>query len=219
MSEKMGTKEKLSIRHLIIRTFYPLWSQIGLAVRLKNRRLNIINNLFQGQLLKSGRILDIGCANGKDFVLLLKNRKDLELYGIDLLDHKIKQDNFVFVHSDAEKIDYPDKYFDFTVSIGVLEHVQPVEKLSRMINEIVRVSKSYCMIVPSSGTVLEPHSAQFFWHLRDSNKKSKYPFSEGLNFYSDEAWKQFEGFAGCKTKRFWYLPPLIQNLVIYKNNS
>jgi len=37
-----------------------------------------------------------------------------------------------------------------------------------------------------------------------------------LYYYSDEAWLQFEGFKDAKLKRFYHLPPLITNLLIYK---
>ena len=88
-----------------------------------------------------------------------------------------------------------------------------MEKLARAIAEIARVSKTYCVIVPSIGTFLEPHAAEMFWHLRDHNKKTK---RENLNYFSDEAWMKFEGFHEASVHSFWYLPALIKNLAIYK---
>ncbi len=164
-------------------------------------------------MFSAKRVLEVGCANGQDFVTLFKDRENVEIYGLDLVDYQIQQDNFTFILGDAEYLDYPDNYFDVTISIGVFEHIQPMEKLCRAIAEIDRVSKSYCVIVPSIGTVLEPHAAELFWHIRDHNKKSK---RDNLNYFSDESWLKFYGFNDASLRSFWYMPPLIKNLVIYK---
>ncbi|UZE95162.1 class I SAM-dependent methyltransferase [Alkalimarinus alittae] len=162
---------------------------------------------------KYQRILEVGCANGKDFVQLCADNNEIEITGIDVDDYGLKQSNFSMIVSDAETIDFPDNYFDLTVSFGVLEHIQPIEKLARVIQEINRVSKKYVIVVPSVSTVIEPHSASLLWQLRSHEKKKSY---SRLNYFSDEAWLQFEGFKDGKSKRFFHLPPVVSNLIIYK---
>ncbi len=165
------------------------------------------------------KILEVGCGTGRDFIRFFKNIDYVELYGKDLVNHNIKQDNFQFIQGDIEELEFPDKYFDLTVSIGVLEHIYPIEKLSRIIKEIDRVSKSYVMIVPSIDTILETHTRSFFWQLRDHNKKRPYSGlpSSGLIFFSDEAWLQFEGFHGAKVLRNYLVFPVVKNSFIYKS--
>lgn len=131
---------------------------------------------------------------------------------MDVDKYDIQQANVRFIHGDAERIDFPDRYFDVLVSIGVLEHIEPIEKLCRVITEMRRVSKSYCVMVPSMGTILEPHTMRLRWQLRDRNKK---PTIGNLNYYSDEVWTKFEGFRGAQTRRFWSIPCLSQGLAIF----
>jgi ubiquinone/menaquinone biosynthesis C-methylase UbiE len=204
---------RITISERLFRLLYPLWAHTGIFLNRKRRRVDVIIKLMESKLLNSGRILEIGCANGQDFVRLFRGRSDLEIYGMDLEDYHIQQDNFTLIQGDAEQINYPDKYFDVTVSIGVLEHIQPIEKLCRVISEIDRVSKSYCIIVPSIGTILEPHTAKIFWQIRDHNKKA-IPYA--VNYFSDEAWLQFMGFHGASVHSFWYIPFVLKNLAIYK---
>jgi SAM-dependent methyltransferase len=156
-------------------------------------------------------VLEVGCANGQDFVRFLAD-SPARIVGVDVEPYEIDQANFTFVRADAEHLEFPDGHFDVAVSIGVFEHIQPIEKLCRAAAEIRRVSRAFCVIVPSVGTLLEPHAAELFWHLRDHNKKTK---RANLNYFSDEAWLKFGAFEGAEVRRFWYLPMLIQCLAIY----
>ena len=114
---------------------------------------------------------------------------------------------------DASDLDFPDDYFDVLLSIGVLEHVQPVENLCRMIAEIDRVGKSYYNVVPAINTLVEPHTSSILWQLLGRKRKTPH---RSLDFYSDDAWLQFEGFHGAAWRWFFHIPPFITNLVIYK---
>jgi ubiquinone/menaquinone biosynthesis C-methylase UbiE len=192
--------------------------QIGVPKSLSARRLQFINKILNGRLGMQNhppmRILDVGCARGKDMVQLLKERKDIEMVGLDLSDYGLRQRNFDMVVADAERIPFPDLHFDLTVSIGVLEHIVPIEKLARVISEIKRVSRSYVIIVPSAGSIIEPHIARFFWHLRDRNKKKRYAGS--LIYMSDETWLAFDGFRDAKSRRFYHIPLFVSNLAIFE---
>lgn len=192
------------------RTHYNQW--------FKLKRLEFMNQLLNNTLSvenrKGKKILDVGSHVGRDFLNLIPENDDVELYGIDVHPYEIKNKSVNFILGDAEHIDFPDHFFDITVSIGVLEHIEPMSKLIKVIAEINRVSKSYCIIIPCISTVFEPHTNSLFWQLRDRNKKTPYP---SLNYFSDEAWMQIDGFEDCECQRFHALCYFIQNLCIYKN--
>jgi ubiquinone/menaquinone biosynthesis C-methylase UbiE len=160
------------------------------------------------------KILDLGCSTGKDLVTFLRDREDIEIVGLDLRDYGLRQSNFHMVLGDAVEIPFPNSYFDVTVSIGVLEHIKPIEKLANVINEINRVSKSYAVVVPSVSSVIEPHFARVFWQLRDRSRKPVYPGT--LIYMSDEAWLSFKGFKDAESRRFWHVPPFVSNLLIHR---
>ena len=139
----------------INKKFTIWWRSSSVSNRLstyfKYRRVKEIDRLMQGELLnpiKGVRILELGCGMGVDFIRFLSHEKSLTLYGLDLIDTGICAKNFNMVVGDAEHLGFPDNYFHFLVSIGVLEHIQSVEKLANVIKEINRVSKSYCIVVP-----------------------------------------------------------------------
>ena len=197
-----------------IRPFYKR----NLSDYFAKRRLHFINGLSGNFIFdihpKQIKILEIGCNIGEDFIKHLNNRDDLEIYGLDLEDYGLRQKNFKMIVGDAVQIDFPNKFFDFAISLGVLEHIQPIEKLSEVITEINRVSKSFYHDVPAINTFVESHTNSFFWQLRDHNKKTPYG---ALNYFSDEAWLQFIGFHDAKVKRFSYIPFGKKDLIIYKN--
>jgi SAM-dependent methyltransferase len=207
----------MSIRKLLYTKYHPLWKR-RISTGLKKRRLEFINSeilggqLFNADWLNGKRILEIGCEQGYDFIRFFKNY-DVHIVGVDLKAHHLDQENTEFIQLDAEFMPFEDKSFDLCVSFGVLEHIQPIEKLCRVISQINRLSKSYVMLVPSISTVFEPHALGFFWPLRPGSRKQEY---SSLNYYSDEAWLQFEGFKEAKIMRFSYIPMLLQNTIIYK---
>lgn len=193
----------------------------GAVKRLSARRLRIVDQLLARRLLANNsqaiRILEVGCATGKDFVRFFEGRPDRRITGLDLRDYGLRQDNFTMVRGDAAQMPFPDGHFDVTVSFGVLEHVAPIEKLSQAIKEIARVSKSYVVVVPSVSTLVEPHVARPIWQLRDHVRKPLYPGT--LLYLSDEAWLAFEGFAGARSVHFAHVPLVVTNLAIYKIHS
>ena len=191
---------------------------MGIPRRLSLRRLRTIDRLLDGCLLESHHrqkhILDVGCSRGKDLVQFLKGREDLEITGLDLADDGLRQHNFRMVVGDAAAIPFPDSYFDITFSIGVLEHIRPIEKLARIAREIDRVSKSYMVIIPSINTFVEPHTARLSWQLRNRNIKPTYAGT--LIYMSDEAWLAFRGFQHARSYRYAHIPFIVNNLLIYK---
>ena len=201
----------------LYKKYHPYYKKGHVAYFIKKRRVQFANRLVRGAFSKDAssekRILEIGCANGKDFIQFFKSYKNMKLYGIDIKNCNIEQDNFTFIQADVEHIPFTNKYFDITVSFGLLEHIQPIEKLCSVISEIDRVSKSYCHSVPSISSFFEPHIVSFLWQLRDKNKKVQHP---QLNYFCDEVWTKFTGFSECETRRFWYLPFFMQSLFIYK---
>jgi ubiquinone/menaquinone biosynthesis C-methylase UbiE len=90
---------------------------------------------------KKGNILDVACGTGQNMSDVQKLSPDANIYGCDisqnLIDICIKSgiDNKKLICSDATKIDYPENFFDFSYSIGSLEHftekglVDVIEKL------------------------------------------------------------------------------------------
>lgn len=96
--------------------------------------------------IKNKKILDLGCGYGETAVYWALGGADVQAIDISSkmisLAKKIAQKNGVsnnchFKQMVAEKLDYPDNYFDFVFGNGVLHHVD----LKKSIKEVVRVLK------------------------------------------------------------------------------
>lgn len=77
---------------------------------------------------KSGRVLDIACGTGKTMELLGARFPQLEIHGCDISDFLIRKavargvPERNLVVGDATRLTYPDNFFDYSYSIGSLEH-------------------------------------------------------------------------------------------------
>lgn len=196
---------------------YSNWLKTGLSKKLKARRFHELDAMCDYKLTKPThkvRILDVGCAQGKDVLSFMKKNENIDLYGLDIKEYDMINKDVTFIIGDAAKMDYPDNYFDVTLSVGMLEHIQPMESMCQVIKEINRVSKEFYIMVPAITTPYEPHTHQFLWGL--SRHRKHHPW---LLFFDDLTWLKFEGFKSAYVKRFWYIPGLISNLIIYKNST
>lgn len=192
---------------MTVEALYSIYKKSSLSTRLRRNRYDrIVKSL---KLQTGENILEVGCARGIDFAQFAV--QDHKFVGVDIADVD-RICKFEFHQLDARRMPWADQEFDCVVSIGVLEHIQPLDVLCQVSLEIRRLGKRFCMIVPSSGTWIEPHTWTPFWQLRDKNRKKPYKHDE-LNYLSDEAWVQLPGFVGAETKRYWHAPG-IQNLMI-----
>ena len=208
---------------MLVKTpLYRIWKN-KFAAGLKRKRLEkILACAGLANATHKIRILEVGCANGQDALQFLRDETKFELVGVDIIDSKIPYENFSFVSADASELPFADNSFDLVISIGLLEHIEPMEKLCKVISEMRRVGKAYVSVVPSMSTLLEPHAVRFRWPLR-LHKKMVHKHSEGiplhLNFFSDHTWSKFEGFMDADVCRAYYLFPFIKNTYIYGKQS
>ena len=167
-------------------------------------------------------ILDVGCGHGISFEVFNATNK---IVGLDFYE-AYTASNFTFVKGDAADIPFADNHFDVAVSIGVFEHINPMSRLDKCIKEINRVACKAIVVVPSIGTIIEPHFHKMLWHLRSYKARQSLSHQhlgfeepnnhEKLNYLADDTWLNFEGFLGWKVKNHWHIPPLIKNIFIYK---
>lgn len=95
---------------------------------------------------KKGKVLDIACGTGVTIKIASKN-KDLEVYGCDISDLLITKavgrgidKKYLQVCDAANMSIYPDDYFDYSYSIGSLEHFTE-DGILKFIAEVQRITK------------------------------------------------------------------------------
>jgi tRNA (uracil-5-)-methyltransferase TRM9 len=96
---------------------------------------------------QSGRLLNIGCAHGPDF---LPFRQGLELWGLDSSPGMLRQAvrystkckfyvNLVI--ADAVSLPFPDNTFDWAISVATYHHIRGREEREKAFEELRRVLK------------------------------------------------------------------------------
>ncbi|HEX7116716.1 MAG TPA: methyltransferase domain-containing protein [Steroidobacter sp.] len=188
--------------------FYQKYKAAGVARRLKKRRFGLVIDTLG--ITPPDRVLEVGCSTGADFMQFAV-AAGFTCHGVDIQPQPRLCD-FEFTQGNACALPFPDQYFDAAVSIGVFEHIQPIEDLCRAAAEIRRVSQRYCIVVPAISTLLEPHTMQLLWALRA--RSGKHPRHGSLNYYADDVWLKFTAFQDAHLKRFSYMPG-VRNLMIY----
>ena len=130
-----------------------------------NFAIKFFGRMAKNIKLKSKKTLDLGCGGGKDLILIEK--MGMEGYGIDISENAIKfanqytkewNINAEIKLYDGIEIPYPNEYFDFIISLGVLDHMKFSDSLL-LIDEAYRVLKTKGFLC------LSLHS------MRDSNYK------------------------------------------------
>lgn len=121
-----------------------IWNEI--AVHWKEFRTKVSPTIEKFLKGKKGRVLDIGCGSGRNFVKF----KGLKWFGIDfsrkMLDYakitaKNKKIKIELKKADSLKIPYKDNYFDYILCYAVLHCIDSVKKREETIKEIYRVLK------------------------------------------------------------------------------
>lgn len=104
----------------------------------------------------SGKILDIGSADGMFTSVIAKKTKAKQVIGIDVLKTSVdwanthwKKSNMKFKVGDAHKLKFPAYTFDAAFALEVLEHVYKPEVALREIKRVLKPGGYAVFLVPS----------------------------------------------------------------------
>lgn len=99
------------------------------------------------QRWRQGRLLNVGCAHGPDFVPF---KESFELHGVDFSTEMLKlarkyaakhQFQVSLQESDARDLPYANDFFDFAVAAAVYHHIENEEGRLQALKELNRVLK------------------------------------------------------------------------------
>lgn len=203
------------------------------TTRLRQARYERIMDLLE--VAPGDRILDLGCGPGPRSLAAF-NREN-EIVGVDLLDEDevtVGQPNFSYRRLDATDLHVlPDRSFDVAVSLGMLEHIRPRERLLAAIRETQRVAGRYCFVVPHRYAFLEPH---FFlplfplwpgWLKTFLSKRFRLGTQERrpagdwqrINWLTRRQWAELFDEPGLAIHNHWYGPLLQYYLIVGGDRS
>lgn len=111
--------------------------------------------IFAGQYVKNKRVLDIACGTGYGSEMLLSGGAK-EVYGVDISQLAIDEasesyvlENLKFKQGSAEKIEFPDNYFDVVVSFETIEHLDNRENFLREVMRVLRSDGIFIVSTPN----------------------------------------------------------------------
>jgi ubiquinone/menaquinone biosynthesis C-methylase UbiE len=178
------------------------------------------------EISPENKILDVGCGK-KDRSFSCFNDEN-QITGLDVYDStENDKNNFKYIKGDAEKLPFKNKEFEVIISIGMLEHIKPKEKMIKCLKEIERVGKKYAIVVPHRYGFIEPHFQLPFWYFYPeflkrslikrfnlgSQPKKKDGNYQKLNHPPAKFYKKL--LKGCKIKNYFFGPILLY-YIIYK---
>lgn len=146
------------------RTRYRCWSTVESVL-----------NTFKKNTLNG----DFGCGNGKNMMY----RNDLSFIGIDFSQSFVDICNSKGLEcykSDIRCTPFEDNYFDNTISIAVIHHLDSLEKRIDAINEMFRVTKKGGSIFIYVWALEQPDNSRRKFEYQDNMVPFEY---KGNNYY------------------------------------
>jgi 2-polyprenyl-3-methyl-5-hydroxy-6-metoxy-1,4-benzoquinol methylase len=112
--------------------------------RMNFRRMEECASVIEWLNTQPGeRILDIGCGDGYYNKLIAK--KGAKVVGIDIHEKRLSiaqtyraNKDIEFLYMDAEKMDFPDAYFDKVMSLCVIEHLSNDDLVMQNISKAIK---------------------------------------------------------------------------------
>lgn len=131
-----------------IHLFKDRWSTIFLETQSSPHRHHVINLILNNKKIK--KILELGCGDGTNLRIISKKKKFLDLYGVDINSHNIKNGFKInrklnlkinFYRGNIKKLKmFEDNKFDIVFSDAVLLYIDS-KNIKKTIEEAIRVAR------------------------------------------------------------------------------
>ena len=148
-------------------------------------------------LTSESSILDVGCAKGFTLYAFLQELPGLKIGGVDVSQYAIENapelvKPYLKV-ADAKELPYPDKSFDFVISINTVHNLN-LEECKQAIRELERVKKHYAFLTVDAYRDEEEKKRMMMWNLT------------AQTILSVDEWKKLFAEVGYTGDYYWFIP-------------
>lgn len=156
--------------------------EVAHGKQVLKRRFNVLSNHVAKLIPKQSSVLDIGCGSGEIDQLILQQRSDITIDGVDVL---VREDTAIQVTAfDGNTLPYEDNSYDVAIFVDVLHHTDNIE---RLLGEAVRVARK-CVII-------KDHTRHGFLsgmrlNFMDRVGNRRFGVSLPYNYYTKSEWLQ-----------------------------
>lgn len=152
----------------------------GLHGYVHSRRVRVLRESLSDLLPAGAGVLDVGCGDGLLASLIMAQRPDVRVRGIDVL---IRGETRIPVSGfDGRRIPFPDKSFDVVMFVDVLHHAEDAMVLLRESTRVARrsiVIKDHLLQGVLGGTTLR---------LMDRVGNARHGVALPYNYWSPRQW-------------------------------
>lgn len=164
---------------------------------------------YLGDTSAGGKLLDVGCGTGH--FLKVAHDSGLEIYGIDISSESVKITKENVLNADisvgpGENLPYQDRFFNYVVCGGSLEHFLDMDKGIEEMMRVARPGAKFMIVVPNKN--------YFLWKFRGEYGTKQQDLKETL--MSFEEWRTFFLNHGLNIKKTYHDPWPWQSVKIFK---
>ena len=154
-------------------------------------KMHIERYIFASSHVKDKIVLDAACGTGYGSNMLLEAGAD-KVYGIDKSQEAIDfaTNNYKAKYSvmDAERLEFPDEYFDVVVSFETIEHVPNVIRFMKELYRVLKKNGKLIISTPNYKGSINKNP----YHISDLTKKDFLHLMDGFYYdwelYGQEKW-------------------------------
>lgn len=163
------------------------WGKGEIDLNQKSLQSLRMERCFQALAGINGKVLEVGCGEGRAIRTVKKRFSPLSTFGCDFLPQSIfstnqYRDGTHYVLCDAHDLPYADRSFDAVVVFDLIEHVVDVDKVISEINRILKDKGVFHCFIPCEinfptfywflwKTGISPDLKKFVGHIQKFNEK------------------------------------------------
>lgn len=157
------------------------------------RRARVLSRLLAALMPEGARVLDVGCGDGRVASLLLRQRPDLEVRGLEV---GARAATLIPVEEfDGRTLPSPDAGFDVVLFVDVLHHTDDPQELLR---EGARVARR-CLVIKDH--LLQGPLARATLRFMDRVGNARHGVALPYNYWTPARWRQ--AFASLGLRGSW----------------